>query len=255
MIKESIDKLRKKFIAANEGNSTLTLKAVYGKQQGPTDICPVYDSVAQRFLGVEELNEEEKRKSVRPVSGDTTRRLEDGLIIDFSRDVDVVDWAWMKHCDQLAMNREEADMSNAALFYVYNEEKLVKERVKSTDKIFEALTFIKKASQTELAQRCRLILGNTSGLKPLDIEDYMKDTAMKNPDLIIKIFSDENFKTRLFVHELLDAKILRKDAKSKVYFYNDKALGASEEAVVEFLNDPANQESVAIFKLELEAKK
>lgn len=255
MNKQRINELRKQFIADNDGKSTITLKSVFGKQQGATDICPVFDSLTERFLGVDEMPEEERKKSIRPVTGDTSRRLEDGLVIDFNRDIDVVDWNWMKECHQLAMSFEDSQMSNSALFYVYSEEKIIKERVKKTDGIFEALSLIKNASQTELAQRCRLIMGNTNHFSPLDIEDYLKETAMNNPSLITKIFSDPDFKAKLFLFDLMDAKIIVKNSKDKIYYFNERPLGSSEASVVEYLKAPENGDLVAHFKLEMDSKK
>lgn len=255
MKKERIKELRKEFIAENDGKSTIVLKAVYGKQQGPMDIQPIYNQIMQKFEGVEELTEEEKKQAVRVITEDTFRRIEDGTIIDLNRDVDVVDWAWLKLCPQIEKNLESAQQSRIAMFYVYNEESIVKKKIEKTDLIFEALTFIKKASDTERSQRCRLLIGNVAHFSPLDIEDYLKEKAMTEPQTVINVFNDGQFKHKLFLYDLIDARIVKIDPKDKIYRFNDRPLGASEKAVLEFLTNAANQDIVAQFQLELDLKK
>lgn len=255
MKKERIKELRKQFIAENDGKSTITLKAVYGKQQGPMDIQPIYNNVLQRFEGVDELTEDEKKQAVRVINDDTYRRITDGTIIDLNRDVDVVDWAWIKLCNQIEKSEEDAQSSRVAMFYIYSEEVLVKAKIKKTDLIFDALSMIKKATETERAQRCRLLMGTTSHFTPLDIEDYLKDKAMTEPQSIVNVFSDENFKQKLFLLDLIDARIIKIDPKDKVYRFNDRPIGASEKSVIEFLGEPNNQDMVAQFKIELDMKK
>jgi hypothetical protein len=255
MKKERIKELRKQFIAENDGKSTIVLKAVYGKQQGFMDVQPIYNQIMQKFEGVEELTEEEKKSAVRVITEDSFRRIEDGMVVDLNRDIDVVDWAWMKLLPQVEKSLEDAQSSRIAMFYVHNEETLVKEKIKKTDLVFEALTYIKKSSETERSQRCKLLVGSTSYFSALEIEDYLKEKAMTEPQTIINIFNDENFKTKLFLFELINDRIINIDQKDKIYRFRDRPIGASEKAVLEFLIEPANQDLVAQLKLEQEMNK
>ncbi len=250
-----IKKLRETFIAENDGKSIITLKGRWGKQQGPLDLYPVFDSVSENFLGVEEIADDEKRKSIRPVSGETSRRITCDMTLDLNRDFDVIDWAWIKECNQIGMNLKEASQSMQVLFYVYNEDAISKATVNKADLVFEAMTLVKAASATEKGQRARLMLGTTSAFRELEIEHYLKDKAMNEPELIVNLFQDKDMKVKLFLLDLLKAKILRKDPVDKAIYFNERPLGLSDAIVHAFLKHSDNQELVGHFQLELESKK
>lgn len=255
MLQKRIEELRKQFIAENDGKSTIVLKGKYGKQQGPLVLYPVFNSLSERFLGVDEMNEEDRKKSIRPVTGETSRRVTESMTIDLKRDFDVIDWAWMKHSRQIAKNAKEAAQNNSALFYVYNEETVIKEQINKADLMFEAMSLVKNASATEKGQRVRLMIGSTTGFKELEIEQYLKEKAMNEPEKIIKLFQDKDLKNKIFIMDLVQAEILRKDVKDKLFYYEERPLGASIEAVVEYMHKEENKELVAHFALLLEEKK
>jgi hypothetical protein len=255
MNKSSIAKLREKFIAENDGKSIITLKGKFGKQQGSLELSPVFDSVSEKFLGVEELTEEEKKKSIRAVDGSTVRKITVDMTLNLDRDFDVIDWSWIKECRQIAPNIKAAAQSNASLFYVYNEDTIIKEQVNKADQVFEAMSLVKNASATEKSQRLSLMMGSTSDFKELEIEHYLKDKAMNEPDKIIRLFSDKDMKVKIFLFDLIKKGVLRKDPKDKMIYFEDRVIGATDAAVVEFLKSADNQELVSHLKLELDNKK
>jgi hypothetical protein len=224
-------------------NDIIILKAVWGKTQGSLLLNPVRDDVTGKFKGVEELNEEELRKSVRPVYPDTQRKITDGLKIDRRNQVDKIDWEWIKENKEIVGSIEEARSSPQALFYIDQPDKELEKRLAKSDLVFEAETIVRGLSVNEQIEMCRLLGQNVKGYRPIDVRDYLLERSHSAPAKILDAKADPNAKEKLFLFDLVDAGKVKKD-QAGMYKFGDIILGLNTRSAIEWLNDKKNRDIV-----------
>lgn len=94
------------------------------------------------------------------------------------------------------------------------------------------------------------VLGrNMSNMPNADVEDYLLSIAEKTPKKIIDCYTGGDMKLRLFFVDAREAKVIVK--KQGLYMYGDTAvLGATEEAVIEWMKDSKNAKILALIRKE-----
>lgn len=221
----------------------MTLRAVYGKQQGSLFIQPVTDSRTGRLVGVKNLSEEEKRNATRVVEASTTRKIQDGVVVDLSNEIDSIDWNWIKHSPAIAMSFADAQSSPNALFYVEDLDAETEKKISKKDLVYKAMTHVKESSAHKKLQASRLLGQDATHFSPLQIDDFLTSIAFENPEKIIKVYEDKNSKTRLFYYQLLDSKLITKE-RGGIIKYEEITLGINEEQALEWLKTPENRDIV-----------
>lgn len=94
---------------------------------------------------------------------------------------------------------------------------------------------------------------NLDKVKPELIKSSLYKELKKDPVKFVKFAKDKSLKTRVFVEDLLEKKIIVKHGN---YFKNgDDPIGNSTEEVIAFFDDPRNQSIKIALKGKLEAKK
>ncbi len=229
-----------------EKEHIITLKAVYGKQQGPLLLSPCKDRITGQLKGVKQLSEEEMRKEARPVTADTQRRVSDGLQLNIKLAVDKTDWDWMKECGEIADSFEAAQISPKALYYIDRPDKEVEDRLKRKDKRFEAESIIRNASQIQREEICRLLGQNVSYMQSHEVLDTLlsKLDQKGGVDSIIGIKNDPKYKTKLFLYRCIDLKKITKRSNGMLV-YGEMTIGLTIEAAVQWLDDANNRDIVA----------
>jgi hypothetical protein len=230
-----------------ETKKELTLRAVWGKQQGKLILCPPRDAITQKMRGVNTFSPEEARLQKRVVTEDTTREIKDGLVINLEDDVDKVDWEWIKECKEVELNLEGAQQSHSALFYVEDLDREVIERVQLDDLRFEAKKLIKDSSDFRKSEVTQLLGRDSKYMRPIDIADFLNDLSSRKPQLVIDTYEDEDYKLKLFLMSLIDAKVIYKD-NNGFYKYESVVLGVNKAAAIHWLKDANNQSMVRQFQ-------
>lgn len=230
----------------------ITLKSVY--KDGTMTVQPAFSPATGWFLGVAELSEEEKKKSKYYVKvgltglearQNTRLKLKEGFQLDLSKERDAINWQWLKHLPCIAMSFEEAQRSKA-YFYVHIEAREAEIRNKKTDRLYEALSYIRDDAPTNYPSRA-LLLGTDMEHEPLAvIKEFLDNKAKENPESIIRIYTHRSLKLYLLFHNAVKANIIRKNYDDNTYRYGTVILGINEELAVNYLSQKENQDILTL---------
>ena len=232
----------------------ITLKAIYGKQQGPLILSPAREELSGRLAGVELLSDEQAKKSVKIINEQTTRKITDGCVFDLNNDIDKLDWKWIKECGEIASDFDEAQSNPRALFYVEDLEAQTDKKLASRAQKHKAMSYVFESSTIKRQEVCRLLGKDVSYFSQRDIEDYLTELAETKPINIIRVFEDKDYKAKLFLYKLIDKKVI-KISNGGVYKYNELTIGLNQEAVLYWLSDARNADIVREFHLILNPQK
>lgn len=233
-----------------ENETLITLKAKWGKQQGKLILYPQQDRFTGGIKNVEPFTEEEKRKLKRIVTEQTSRVLEDGMTIDLNKEVDKVDWLWIKECIEVAPDYNACYNEPRSLFYVENLERDMDNRISKSELRFNAMQYVKDSSEAERSERSRLMGQDVRYFKSKEIYDWLMQQAEATPEKVIAAYKDSNAKTKLFLYRLLDNNVVSKDANGMLKF-GSIVIGVNETAAVSWIQDPANRDLLVQFQQQL----
>lgn len=65
--------------------------------------------------------------------------------------------------------------------------------------------------------------------------DYLIEIAEKDPNKIIQLYEGEDWRIHLFILDAIENGVIRK--KDNIYNYDDKMIGGSMDAVINFMKD------------------
>lgn len=82
------------------------------------------------------------------------------------------------------------------------------------------------------------------------LEAAVRNIVESNPQEFVELISDSKFTTKLFIEELRQAGILRKNATT--YIYGDEPIGHDLESTIIYLESPANNNQLVNLKAALE---
>ncbi len=225
----------------------ITLRAVYGKQQGSVKIRPVFDtSIGRLFTGQEMMTDDEKRKAKLVIDENTTYTLSDGVVLNLSQEAMAIHWKWMQRHPYIAESFDAAQSLPLALFYVEDIEKEMDKKATKRDQIYQALKEVKESSEVKKAEIMRLLGQKSAHFTPRQVVDYLEDLAMNKPERILEAYSDKRYKERLLLYKLMDQKVI--NYENKVYKYEGNSIGLTEDQAIDFLSDPRNADIVGLLK-------
>ena len=159
-------------------------------------------------------------------------------------------WECIKDNPVIAPERDAKDDRGALLidgtrerygradFYIEREGELSKRRVNRIQLVTKAYTYIENDSASGRLTKCKLLGKAMRNAPDTDIQDYLYSRAEKNPNEIIELYTGSDQALMLM---LIDAKDKRDIAnKSGIWMFSDTMLGATDEAIIMFLKNPAN---------------
>jgi hypothetical protein len=173
------------------------------------------------------------------------------LQLDLSKPTDYIDYCVLKASNRVAPSLKERDNYPKAEYIIYD----VEEEAKVENQKVKA----KKTAWVELAkmgitqmQEVLKVMGKPYKIDvPELIENALSEIIEKNPDEFLKIIKDPLFKDRLFVENLVENNIVRKQGTK--YYYGDDSLGFDLVSTIDFLKDPKNQDVKISLMQRLEA--
>jgi len=126
-----------------------------------------------------------------------------------------------------------------------------KKRVTAKKRILEAQNYIESDSQGYAGWlRIAKVLGrNMENMAAPDVEDFLFKIAEKTPDKIINLYTGGDLQLRLLLVTAKEKKVIRK--KNGLYYYGEDqtvVLGASEEAVIEWMKVARNSKTLELIK-------
>jgi hypothetical protein len=153
--------------------------------------------------------------------------------IDLSKDIDKLNWAWMKHSPEIVMSFDEAQHSKAN-FYVHVEGIESAKSNKLVELDFEAKAKIMADPTSNYVNRALLLGMDMSKEAPATIKEYLFSVAEEDPNKILHIYRDSSMRINLLYLKAKRDKIITED-ESGILRFSKFTLGTNEKAAVAFL--------------------
>lgn len=134
-------------------------------------------------------------------------------------------------------------------FYIVDEEAKAKEELKTLNFELEGMKYVLGLTSEEKKGALRLF--GKSGLDEMsdDISSaQLMQEMKKDPKKFFDIVTDKELKTKMFIYELLERKLLKRTGN--YFIHNEDTIANSTDECVQYFNNPKNQS----VKLALETK-
>ncbi len=185
----------------------------------------------------------------------------DGKVLDLDDDIQASEWEAIKYHKIIAKARDERDDKGnliidgnakkygVADWYVEIPGFEAKVKNKSRRKRHEAQAYILGDSPEERLLKARVLGKAMRNAHDSDVEDYLMQEAEKNPEKIILLYTGGDMKLRILFLKAKDEKIII--LQDKLWMYGDSILGATEEAAILWMKQPANKKIMKLIEQEV----
>ena len=173
-------------------------------------------------------------------------------VLKLDRPKDFLDYKILSASEKVANSvNDTADWPKATYVLYDAEEDAKKDNLKVKEKrkaykIFNGMTI------SEMRDVLKVMGKQASNASDTLIENTLNDIVEKQPAEFIDIIGVDDFKTRVFINDLVSINALR--IRGGHYMLGDTALGHDLESTVLFLNEPKNQDIVLSLKAKLQGK-
>lgn len=230
------------FENGSSSDRIIEIKSVF--KTGKHIIQPAWDANTGWYAGVERLSDEEKKSRNYYITvGETKERsrlntkltLKDGLIFDLSKEVDALNWKWVRECKEVAMSMKEAQ-SGKSLFYVHIDGREAEVSNAKSDNIFEAMKHVMEDPTTNYSNRALLLGMEMDGESPAVIKEFLLEKARKKPMEILRVYRDKSMKINLLYVKAKQKGVITVNSTDGVVKYGDRnILGYSDDSAIAFL--------------------
>lgn len=144
---------------------------------------------------------------------------------------------------RVANSQEDLDkgLFPYANYVIYDEERAAIQKNKEFSTKRKAVAEFAKLSVDQMIDILKLYPGyvNMTSVKPDVIEANLYEKLEENPAKFLLLVSDKKLDMKVFLKDLVNAKILRKNKTA--YYYGEDFIGHDEESAITFLDDPQHQ--------------
>ena len=181
------------------------------------------------------------------VPADKVFEIVDGTTFNLDDIVDAANWQAIEYCNWIAKDRSERDAAGnlvidggakrygVADLYVDRPGEVVTAKVNKKQLVHRACTYIYDDSESNRIKKCKVLGRDLKNAIPADILDYLIEIAEKDPNKIIQLYEGEDWRIHLFILDAIENGVIRK--KDNIYNYDDKMIGGSMDAVINFMKD------------------
>ena len=178
-----------------------------------------------------------------------------GLTLHLSDPIDNLRWRVLKVCPEVAPSWDERNNSAEFIFALVDEDYLINDEVKKSDKLKRAYKFF--GSIENSAEKMRNFLVVYGKKPPLNAKmDFLKSEISKiiefNIDGFLAISEDKNFEMKLFIDSCLEIGALYKEGRTKVALPGGDIIGNTMDETIEFLRNKKNSDIYATLKAKLD---
>ena len=176
------------------------------------------------------------------------------LTLDLSIANDRLDYALLKNSKKVAGSIADYNMGKCpkAIYVIHDASEEIKRENKKIVAEKKAYAAFLKMSQTDMKQILKLMGRRAETMSSEAIENATSNAMKEDPANFVKIVEIDNFKHRILIEDLLHVNILRRSGGK--YIYGDDVLAHNKDQMIEYLNDPINQEMLITFKEGLKAR-
>lgn len=233
----------------------ITLRGIFKTKH---TVEPAFDSSIGWYAGVKRISDDAKKDLTYYVTvgetGDKARNntslvLEDGMQFDLSKEVDAINWEWVKHTKEVAHSFEEAQKSKVARFYVLIEGREAKEKNASVSLRHKAVSYILNDSPVNYENRALLLGHDMKGENPEVVKEFLLEKAddKKGCIEVINIYESKSLNIQLLYLKAKQKGIIDATPNGAIK-YGPNVLGMSDEAAISFLQDRDNREVLSLLE-------
>lgn len=241
-------------------NNEIILRSVYGKvnqiyfiQPCPNpktgklpDCVRTVNSYGDMILSEDDINAMSKGEK-HFVPADKVFQIVDGTVFNLDDVVDKANWESIQFCNWIAKDRYQRDETGnlvidggarrygVADLYVDRPGEMVQAKVNKKQLVFKASSYIYEDSEANRVKKCKVLGRDLKNAIPADVLDYLIEQAEKDPKKMIELYEGEDWKLHLFVLDAVERGVIKKDGG--IYKYDEKLIGGSIDAVINFLKD------------------
>lgn len=264
-------------------SNIIVLRSVWGKANQNYVLQPQRDKYGQLPKCVRRVNaqgdmilsEKDREGSLEGlIPEDEQIVVHDGTVFDLNNERQAAEWEAIKNCFLIAPDRYAKDdkgnylidgstdvnsINNFGRASRYGKAELyierpgmeAKKRLTARKLRLQAQNFIvQDESGYEGWLRMARVLGrNMSNQPAADVEEFLFSVADKTPEKIIELYTGGDIQLRLLFSTAKEKKVIRK--KGSIYYYGDdqqKILGASEEAVIDWMKNSKNAKVLELIR-------
>lgn len=264
-------------------SNIIVLRSVWGKANQNYVLQPQRDKYGQlpkcvRRVDVNGdmiLSEADKSGSLEGlIPEDEQIVVHDGTVFDLNNERQNAEWEAIKNCFLIAPDRYAKDdkgnylidgttdinsQTNFGRASRYGRAELYIERPGMEAKKRLTVRKLKLQAQNFIMQdeagyegwlRMARVLGrNMSNQPAADVEEFLFSVAEKTPEKIIELYTGGDIQLRLLFSTAKEKKVIKR--RQNIYYYGDDQqiiLGASEEAVIDWMKDPKNVKALELIR-------
>lgn len=264
-------------------SNIIVLRSVWGKANQNYVLQPQRDKYGQLPKCVRRVNaqgdmilsEKDREGSLEGlIPEDEQIVVHDGTVFDLNNERQAAEWEAIKNCFLIAPDRYAKDdkgnylidgstdinsINNFGRASRYGKAELyierpgmeAKKRLTARKLRLQAQNFIvQDESGYEGWLRMARVLGrNMSNQPAADVEEFLFSVAEKTPEKIIELYTGGDIQLRLLFSTAKEKKVIKKN--KNIYYYGDdqqKILGASEEAVIDWMKDSKNAKVLELIR-------
>ena len=264
-------------------SNIIVLRSVWGKANQNYVLQPQRDKYGQLPKCVRRVNaqgdmilsEKDKEGSLEGlIPEDEQIVVHDGTVFDLNNERQAAEWVAIKNCFLIAPDRYAKDdkgnylidgstdinsINNFGRASRYGKAELYIERPGMEAKKKLTARKLRLQAQNFIVQdeggyegwlRMARVLGrNMSNQPAADVEEFLFSVADKTPEKIIELYTGGDIQLRLLFSTAKEKKVIKKN-KNIYYYGNDqqKILGASEEAVIDWMKDSKNAKVLELIR-------
>ena len=166
-------------------------------------------------------------------------------------------YLFLKADKRVANSQEELDRGEFpyARYVIYDEERASIEKNKEFKARRKATIEFNKLSIDQMIDILKLYPGyiNLTSVKPDVVEATLFELLEKDPNKFLTLVGDKKLDMKVFLRDLVSAKILRKNRTA--FYYGEDCIGHDEESTITYLEDPKHQSLKIQFAEQLDSVK
>ena len=264
-------------------SNIIVLRSVWGKANQNYVLQPQRDKYGQLPKCVRRVNaqgdmilsEKDREGSLEGlIPEDEQIVVHDGTVFDLNNERQAAEWEAIKNCFLIAPDRYAKDDKGNYLIdgstdansinnfgrasrygraelYIERPGMEAKKRLTARKLRLQAQNFIvqDEGGYEGWLRMARVLGRNMSNQPAADVEEFLFSVAEKTPEKIIELYTGGDIQLRLLFSTAKEKKVIKKN--KNIYYYGDdqqKILGASEEAVIDWMKDSKNAKVLELIR-------